>query len=77
MGHATSSDGISWTRDPNNPILSPTETAGDFDKDEVVPLGYLYKAEDHFTKFQIVYQGYQGSYWRIGYATVIHLISAL
>lgn len=25
IGHATSADGINWTRDPNNPIVSPTD----------------------------------------------------
>jgi sucrose-6-phosphate hydrolase SacC (GH32 family) len=28
IGHATSSDGISWTRDPNNPVVAPTDPGG-------------------------------------------------
>lgn len=30
IGHATSSDGVSWTRDPGNPVISPSSTLAEW-----------------------------------------------
>jgi len=33
IGHATSPDGINWTKDPSNPLVSPTDPYGDINLD--------------------------------------------
>ncbi len=64
IGRATSSNGISWTRDPANPILTPT--AGTFDARRVFN-PYVLKKDG------IYYMWYTGinsdNLWQIGLAT--------
>jgi predicted GH43/DUF377 family glycosyl hydrolase len=64
MGHATSPDGISWTRDPHNPVLSCTNSAGwDYDR-----AGFAQVIYDG-TTYHMWYSGGETYAWRIGYAT--------
>jgi len=64
IGYATSTDGINWTKHPNNPVLD-LGSSGAWDyhgvgEPTVIKDGTLYK---------MWYAGYDGWWWRIGYAT--------
>ena len=64
IGYATSTDGINWTKHPNNPVLD-LGPDGTWDyhgvgAPTVIKDGNLYK---------MWYIGYDGWWWRIGYAT--------
>ena len=64
IGYATSTDGINWTKHPNNPVLD-LGSSGAWDyhgvgEPTVIKDGNLYK---------MWYAGYDGWWWRIGYAT--------
>jgi predicted GH43/DUF377 family glycosyl hydrolase len=64
VGHATSPDGVVWTMDPNNPVL----TAGaDGEWDDVYVWGGPLTHDG--TGFHLWYTGYDGEHERIGYAT--------
>ena len=76
ISHATSSDGINWTKDPSNPVVSPTEPWEDFGPDTsivadvVQPTVMIHPATgDFFMCFgsfdSTIYQRYDG----FGYAT--------
>lgn len=41
IGHATSPDGITWTMDPHNPVLSP-ETEGDWEVNSYLSLAVIH-----------------------------------
>ena len=63
IGYAVSSDGIHWTKYPNNPVLDVTSGAWDFKhvlSPSVVLDGGVYK---------MWYTGSDGVFYRIGYAT--------
>jgi predicted GH43/DUF377 family glycosyl hydrolase len=64
IGYASSSDGISWTKSPSNPILGPGP-GGTWDD------YWVFSPEIHFdgTVYHMWYTGYDGSIRRIGYAT--------
>jgi predicted GH43/DUF377 family glycosyl hydrolase len=64
IGYATSSDGTSWTKNASNPVLS-LGTYGDWEDDKV---GHTAVLKDEST-YKMWYSGYNGSNWRIGYAT--------
>jgi len=59
--YATSSDGISWTIHPDNPVLSP----GPASWETSVTMGDI-----HFDgrMYHLWYRGLSGQYWRSGYA---------
>jgi len=62
-GHATSLNGIVWTRDPENPVLEPGPAAWEIGN---VGPGYVSFEDD---TFHMWYDGVSGSnIWRIGYA---------
>ncbi|MCK4696103.1 MAG: T9SS type A sorting domain-containing protein, partial [Candidatus Cloacimonetes bacterium] len=62
-GYATSTDGITWTKHPD-PVLD-VGPAGSWD-DEVAGGGYVLFDG---TTYHMWYSGYDGTYFRIGYAT--------
>jgi len=64
IGHATSPDGVEWTMDPSNPVMSPG-AAGEFDSVEVWSGPVVFDG----TQFHMWYVGWNGSKERIGYAT--------
>ncbi len=61
IGHATSTDGINWTKDAN-PVLIPT--AGSWDANEVYAPSVVYSGG----KFDMFYSGNAGSVWLTGHA---------
>ncbi len=62
-GHATSIDGITWTRDPANPILNLGTDS--WESIHVLPLGWC-KING---LFYITYQGFYNGIWQLGYIT--------
>ncbi|MCK4652818.1 MAG: T9SS type A sorting domain-containing protein [Candidatus Cloacimonetes bacterium] len=64
IGRATSIDGITWDRDPDNPVLTPG-TAGSWDNPRVDGPSVIY--DDN--AYQMWYSGGDFIAWRIGYAT--------
>ncbi len=69
IGHATSTDGINWERDPNNPVLVPG-TNGSWDDVWIYAPCVLFK--DNI--YHMWYEGYNGTgnQVRIGHATSPH-----
>jgi len=64
IGYATSLDGITWTKDPTNPVLG-LGPPGSWDDVHVTSSTVLY---DGIT-YHMWYSGYDGVNYRIGYAT--------
>ena len=65
IGHATSPDGISWTMDPQNPVMTP-EAEGDWEADSYVSLAAIHDG----TQFRMWYGGCDsGGFCQIGMAT--------
>lgn len=64
IGHATSADGITWTKDPSNPVLVKGPE-GSFD-DHMVYMPYVVKAGD---TYHMWYTGRDMQNEHIGYAT--------
>lgn len=66
-GHATSSDGLTWTKDGANPIFLPgTASQSEFDSNGVHPVGQVKKVG---SLYYMPYQGFDTASWRIGVAT--------
>jgi beta-lactamase class A len=64
VGHATSSDGVQWTRfEENRPALDVAEDGG-WDDYAVARASVLYDGE----LYKMWYEGHSGGTWRIGYA---------
>jgi predicted GH43/DUF377 family glycosyl hydrolase len=61
IGHATSIDGMIWTRDPQNPVLIPSEQweTTNLEHHEVIFDSGVFK---------MWFSGWDGVHWRIGYA---------
>jgi len=66
IGHATSPDGINWTKDPMNPVITPGPS-GSWN-DESVAGGFVFLEG---STFHIWYHGVDGNYIRVGHATSI------
>lgn len=64
IGHATSADGVTWTKDVDNPVLS-YGTAGSWDYPRVEGPNVIYDG----SVYHMWYNGGSHSAWRIGYAT--------
>ncbi|MCK4921017.1 MAG: Ig-like domain-containing protein, partial [Bacteroidales bacterium] len=65
IGHATSADGITWTKDTNNPVLS-TGQSGDWDGTWIMVGSVLYDGSE----YHMWYGGYEGVIGpRFGHAT--------
>ena len=64
IGYATSTDGIVWEKHPDNPVLD-LGASGTWDDYVVYTPTVLFDG----TKYQMWYGGYDGSNYRIGYAT--------
>ncbi|UCH90156.1 MAG: hypothetical protein JSV49_05840 [Thermoplasmata archaeon] len=64
IGHATSPDGIIWTKNANNPVLI-NGSSGSWDDTLIGYPTVLYNG----TTYKMWYGGYNGTNWRIGYAT--------
>ncbi len=63
VGHATSPDGINWTKDAGNPVLTPT--AGTWDANEVYAPSVVANGSD----YEMFYSGNAGGRWVTGHAT--------
>ena len=59
-GHATSPDGIRWTRDRANPVMTPNSG---WKAQDVGPVGWLKIGSTYY----LAAQGFDGSVWSIGY----------
>lgn len=67
VGHATSTDGSNFTKDPANPVLQ-VGTAGSWDEFQVFPMSGSVVYDDNM--FKMWYGGCNGSVvWQVGYAT--------
>ncbi len=66
IGLATSPDGLSWKKEPSNPVLRLGE-AGSWDQYAVHAPSVLYDTDD--ATFKMWYSGSNGVYVRIGFAT--------
>jgi len=64
IGHATSSDGVSWVMDPANPVLT-RGAEGEWDEDSMWGAGVIHDASG----FRLWYQGGDGAVYAAGYAT--------
>jgi len=64
IGYATSSDGVTWSKDTANPILD-LGLIGSWDAVGVSSPTVVYDG----TQYQMCYTGYDGSSLRVGYAT--------
>jgi len=67
IGYAWSSDGINWTKYPNNPVLIPGPDLWD---NVLISRPYVIKSEMSDT-LKMWYHGYNGSNLQIGYATAV------
>lgn len=63
IGHATSPDGVTWTKDAGNPVLTPT--AGAWDANEVFAPSVVANGSD----YEMFYSGNSGGRWLTGHAT--------
>jgi len=63
IGHATSSDGVSWEMDPANPVLT-RGAEGEWDEDSLWGAGVIHDASG----FRLWYQGGDGAVYAAGYA---------
>jgi len=63
IGHATSSDGVSWVMDPANPVL--TRSPFEWDERAVAVAAVIHDG----TEFRMWYTGSDGEVGRVGYAT--------
>lgn len=65
IGHATSPDGIGWTKDTFNPVMSAS-SSNDWDRHGVIPGTVLFDG----TTYNAWYSGHGGDFrYRVGYAT--------
>ena len=64
IGHATSPDGLDWTMDPANPVLTRGD-AGGWDSVWLIGSAVLYDG----AQFHMWYGAWDGAHERIGYAT--------
>ena len=64
VGYATSADGITWVKHPDNPVLDIGEN-GTWDDNSINSLTVLFNG----TEYQMWYDGGDGSIVRIGHAT--------
>ena len=64
IGHATSADGVEWTMDPANPVLTRGEP-GEWDDEFVFGAAVIHDGD----QFRMWYSGGDGSHERVGYAT--------
>lgn len=63
IGHATSPDGITWTKDPANPVVTPV--AGSWDQSEV----YSPSVIANGGAYEMFFSGNSGGRWVTGHAT--------
>jgi predicted GH43/DUF377 family glycosyl hydrolase len=64
IGHATSTDGVDWTMDPNNPVLTPGPE-GEWDDEWLYGAAVIYEGGE----FHMWFHGFDGERFRCGYAT--------
>jgi len=69
IGLATSADGLTWNRDPGNPVFT-VGLAGKFDDQQVGTVGCI-KIGDYY---YMTYDGYDGASWTPGIARSTNLI---
>jgi predicted GH43/DUF377 family glycosyl hydrolase len=68
IGYATSADGIAWTKHASNPVLN-VGTGGAFDDAGVLfPVVYKDNDADDAKRYRMLYTGYDGAKYQIGYA---------
>jgi len=63
IGHATSPDGITWTKDPSNPVINLGSPGSWYD--EGVGTGFVMLEG---STLHLWFDGYDGTYFRIGHA---------
>lgn len=54
IGHATSDDGVHWTKDPNNPVLRPSGIPADFNGLQVAEPGAVVRGDEVYLYFSSV-----------------------
>jgi len=64
IGHATSTDGITWEIDPNNPVMAP-EFEGDWEVTSILSAAVIHDG----TEFKMWYGGGEDMIFETGYAT--------
>jgi hypothetical protein len=64
IGHATSPEGITWTMDPQNPVMTP-EAEGDWEVDSYISLAAIHDG----TQFRMWYGGCDSVSCQVGMAT--------
>jgi hypothetical protein len=69
-GHATSVDGITWTRDAANPILSPGAGPA-WDNHDALALGWFKVGDTYY----FPYGGSNNAKWEIGYCTTTDFVT--
>jgi predicted GH43/DUF377 family glycosyl hydrolase len=65
FGIATSSDGLTWVKDNDNPVFEPSLTSGNWTSQVRYP--YLIKVGDNY---RLYYTGYKNDLLQIGFASV-------
>lgn len=68
IGHATSPDGLTWTKDPSNPVLT-AGSAGNWDNPRVDCPTVIFDGDT----FHMWYAGGDLFQWKIGYALVLFI----
>ncbi len=71
IGYATSTDGVTWERHGNDPVLSPTGRAGDFDRGRVGNPAVVLLPSPLYADLSepwLFYDGFDGRSWAIGAA---------
>jgi hypothetical protein len=69
IGYATSPDGIAWERHPANPVLDTGPRSWDGARVSCPTVILDTTDPDPARRYKMWYHGYNGSRWRIGYAT--------
>lgn len=69
-GHATSTDGIAWTRVAGNPVMT-LGTGSAWDNHDVLPTGWFKSGSTYY----ILYQGSNNAKWEIGYFTTTDFVT--
>lgn len=70
IGHSISADGIRWTKDSNNPVLSVGASGAWDDAGVYLPTVLINDTGTAGDIYEMFYTGYDGSDTRIGYATI-------
>ena len=67
-GHATSDNGVTWTKDAANPVLN---IGSGWESHDVLPTGWFKAGSTYY----ILYQASNNAKWEIGYATTTNFVT--